>query len=83
MTTDPKDVEIARLVAELADADRLAALQAQNRKLVGALTDIARQKKTDEFDTEYDAECADFEGGYDAIIDRARAAIAEAKKGEG
>lgn len=40
-----------------------------------ALRDIARQKKTDEMDTEYDVEYADFEGGYNAIIDVARRAL--------
>jgi hypothetical protein len=46
-------------------------------KLRTALRDIARQKKTDELDTEYDVEVADFEGGYDSIIDIARAALGE------
>jgi hypothetical protein len=44
-------------------------------ELVGALQKIAAQKKTTELDTEYEVECADFEGGYDAIIDVARAAL--------
>ena len=36
---------------------------------------MLRLKRTNELETEYDAECADFEGGYDACIDRARAAL--------
>jgi hypothetical protein len=40
-----------------------------------ALQKIAAQKKTTELDTEYEVECADFEGAYDAIIDVARAAL--------
>jgi hypothetical protein len=63
--------------------DALAALErvkAEARSdvagLVEALRDISRQKKTDELDTEHDVEFADFEGGYDACIDRARAALA-------
>ena len=45
-----------------------------------ALRDISRQKKTDELETEYDVECADFEGGYDACVDTARAALSEIEK---
>lgn len=48
--------------------ERIEALEA-------ALTDIARQKKTDELETEYDVEVADFETGYDTIIDVARKAL--------
>ena len=50
-------------------------------ELLEALREIARQKRTDELETEYDVECADFEGGYDAIINGARAAIAKAEGG--
>ena len=46
-----------------------------------ALRDIARQKKTDEMDTEYDVEYADFEGGYNAIIDVARRALPAVQPG--
>jgi hypothetical protein len=53
------------------------ALNAENARLWEALRDIARQKKTDELDTEYDVEVADFEGGYDSIIDIARVAVGE------
>ncbi len=52
-------------------AARIAALEA-------ALKDIARQKKTDELETEADAEYADFEGAYDTMIDLARAALGAA-----
>jgi len=40
-----------------------------------ALEEIARQKKTDELETEYNVEVASFEDGYDLCIDRARAAL--------
>lgn len=46
-------------------------------KAEDALAEIAKQKKSDEFDTEYDVEVADFEGGFDSCVDRARAALAE------
>ena len=59
--------------------DRIAAIRAlpaaQPDPREAALRDIARQKKTDEMDTEYDVEYADFEGGYNAIIDVARVAL--------
>lgn len=45
-----------------------------------ALANIASQKKTDELETEYEAECADFEAGYDVCIDVARATITEIRK---
>jgi len=48
--------------------ERIEALEA-------ALEDIAKQKKTDELETEYDVEVADFETGYDTIIDVARKAL--------
>jgi len=51
--------------------------QAKIARLTEALKEIAHQKKTSELDTEYDVECADFEAGYDACIDRARAALQE------
>ena len=54
-------------------ANALPAAQPDPRE--AALRDIARQKKTDEMDTEYDVEYADFEGGYNAIIDVARVAL--------
>lgn len=44
-------------------------------RLEAALKDIAKQKKTDELETEYDVEVADFETGYDTIIDVARKAL--------
>ena len=56
-------------------ADRIEQLTAERDRLRGALRDIARQKKADEMDTEYDVEYADFEGGYNAIIDVARVAL--------
>lgn len=45
-----------------------------------ALANIASQKKTDELETEYEAECADFEAGYDVCIDVARATLTEIRK---
>ncbi len=49
--------------------------------LVEALRQIAKQKRTDELDTEYDVDIADFEGGYDEFINRARVALARVKEG--
>lgn len=63
---------VARLpdleAAHISALDRIAVLE-------GALREIAGYLRTDELATEYDVECADFEGGYDACIDRARAAL--------
>ena len=61
----------------------LAAAQQREAGLVAAMEIIAKQKRTDELDTEHDVEMADFEGGYDAAINVARAALAtqEAKNG--
>ena len=77
--------EIAKLERRInalpAAPDMQAAERERADKLLEALENIARQKKTDELDTDYDVECADFEGGYDAIIDEARTAIREAKEG--
>lgn len=67
--------------AETAEAE-LSAAQQRERALVDALEDIAKQKRTDELDTEHDVEMADFEGGYDAAINVARAALASGKPGE-
>ena len=64
----------ARLIA-LAPSLAAALLVAEK-----ALREISRQKKTDELETEYDVECADFEGGYDACVDTARAALSEIEK---
>ena len=50
--------------------------EAERDALLDALTDIAKQKRTDEQDTEYDVEHSDFEGGYDTCVNVARAAIA-------
>ena len=65
--------------------DAVARAEAAEAKLATAtevLGDIAKQKRTDELETEYDVECADFEGGYDACIDVARAAIHALKGGD-
>lgn len=61
--------------AEAAEA-HAAALAAQVERMREGLADIAKQKRTDEMETEYDVECADFEGGYDACIDTARRTLA-------
>ena len=61
--------------AAIAAWNRRALPAAQPDPREAALRDIARQKKTDEMDTEYDVEYADFEGGYNAIIDVARVAL--------
>ncbi len=44
------------------------------RKLIEAVEEIARQKKTTEMSND-DLDFADFEGGYDACIDKARAIL--------
>ena len=61
--------------AAIAAWNRRALPAAQPDPREAALRDIARQKKTDEMDTEYDVEYAEFEGGYNAIIDVARVAL--------
>ena len=66
----------ANVKVETLDAE-LARVRARGERLVEALEDIAKQKRTDELDTEYDVEVADFEGGYDAVINVARAALAQ------
>ena len=68
---DALTAELAKLRADLAEAP------AKIARLTEALKEIAHQTHTSELDTEYDVECADFEAGYDACIDRARAALQE------
>ena len=63
--------------AQLEAEAELARVRARGERLVEALEDIAKQKRTDELDTEHDVEVADFEGGYDAVINVARAALAQ------
>ena len=46
------------------------------------LQEIADQKTTDELSVEGDYEGGDFEGGYEAIVLLARAAIGEQEQGE-
>ena len=76
---EPHKTASAAKAAAQADHEAriLSALEpaAQPDPREAALRDIARQKKTDEMDTEYDVEYADFEGGYNAIIDVARVAL--------
>ena len=71
-------------LATIANEQRARAETAEAKlaTAVEALEDIANQKRTDELETEYDVECADFEGGYDACIDVARAAIHALKGGD-
>lgn len=52
-----------------------AQMATEIERLRAALKTIAKQKKTDELETACDVEYADFEGGYDACIDVARAAL--------
>ena len=58
-------------------ADALLNALARAEKAEVALREIARQKKTNELETEYDVECASFEDDFDLAVDRARAALAE------
>jgi hypothetical protein len=64
----------ARLIAMAPD------LAAALLKAEEALANIASQKKTDEIETEYEAECADFEAGFDTCVDVARSALTEIRK---
>jgi hypothetical protein len=48
---------------------------AEVARLRAALADIARQKRPSEFDTSEEAMNADYEGGYDECVKRARAAL--------
>ena len=64
----------ARLIAMAPD------LAAALLKAEEALEDISRQKKTDELETEYEVECADFEAGFDTCVDVARATLTEIRK---
>lgn len=61
----------------LACRARAEAAERDNARLREALEEIARQKLTDELETEADVEYADFEEGYDCCIRRARAALKE------
>ena len=74
----PDDARAARTAyGERMKAEGAREAQAKIARLTEALKEISSQKKTSEFDTEYDVECADFEAGYDTCIDRARAALQE------
>jgi hypothetical protein len=81
MTFDPYTNRIPHMTAA---EESIAALPADDRvaKLVEALEEIAKQKRTDELDNEYEVECADFEDGYDFCVDRARAALAAWEAGK-
>ena len=73
---DDRDIANSRLIYQAPTlANDLADALGRELKLKAALEDIAKQKRTDELATEYDVECTDFEGGYDACIDKARAAL--------
>ena len=76
--------KLRRRWAEVAQSkyQRAKSAEAKLAKAVEALREIARLNKTDELETEYDVEVADFEGGYDLCIDRARATLAELKGGK-
>ncbi len=73
---DPAGQFDHHIFVKLADLRALPAVDVGVKPLDG----IAKQKRTDELETEYDVEVADFEGGYDACIDRARAALTEIKE---
>jgi len=67
--------EIDRLTevcnGRMAWGTKLTAAEAEIERLRAALQEIAKQHKSDEWEQE-----GDTEGGYDAIIDLARAALA-------
>jgi hypothetical protein len=69
--------QAVRIENQRTEIARLRQKDARVERLREALVEIAKQKKTDELETEHDVEVAAFEDGYDACIDRARAAIAE------
>lgn len=77
--------EIRALRAKVREQEEWNSLRAMDIVTLGqevgrlreALEKISTQKKTNELDTEYDVEFADFEDGYDMCIDTARAALAE------
>jgi len=75
--TDQRNEWRAQAMRMTAQCDALAE---KFQWAVRTLAEIARQKKTDELETEYDVEMADFEGGYDLCIDRARATLSEIHK---
>lgn len=53
----------------------IARIVAERDRLREALREIARQKLTAEFETEYDVEVGDFEAAYDECVRIARAAL--------
>ena len=72
-------IEDEEAIADLEAA--IAAEKAKVARLVEALRDIAAQKLATEIQTCADEEqFGDFDGGYDAIIAVARAAIAEVQE---
>ncbi len=81
--TRATDLSLADEAKRLADARLIAMapdLAAALLKAEEALANIASQKKTDEIETEYEAECADFEAGFDTCVDVARSALTEIRK---
>ena len=70
-------VEVVRrdpaVLAELPEVKAIVGREVA--KLREALAEIAKQKLTTEMETDYEADYADFEGGYDSCINRARAAL--------
>lgn len=63
--------------AGLAAAEKKRADDAEARiaRLEAALREIAKQKRANELQSAYEEVTADFEEGYDACVDRARAAL--------
>jgi phosphosulfolactate phosphohydrolase-like enzyme len=68
------EIEALRQRAEAAEAER--------DRLAEYLGRIARQKRSDELETEADVEYADFTDGFDACVNVARAAALRHGEGE-
>lgn len=74
-------VSISTALAQKEEACRAAVLEnARQREAIERLREalqcVASQKRTDELETSYDVEFADFENAYDQMIEKARAALA-------
>lgn len=68
--------ERADLLATVTEwRERAEAAEAKVARLHDVLEDFARQKKTTELETEYEALNAAFEDAYDMFIDKSRAAL--------
>ena len=76
---DETDLAAAQAAAEADYRSRIAAAMDVGKiaALVEALEDIGKQKKSDEFAYEQFRDEADFAGGYDEGVTRARATLAK------